>query len=133
MTWGHIFSCVGPFNERAVNNLDRSIHRSLWVSVAQSSFIEGSNTTKNMALELCAEVLLALLTNIRLGWRRLTATNALAYWTWKWNSFWVKSFVEMATEFIISLKRILLLSIWGQSHKTFLSVIYEFCCKGLLD
>ncbi len=38
--------------------------------------------------------------------------------------------MEMAAEFIISLKRILLLSIWGQSYKTFLSVIYEFWYKA---
>jgi hypothetical protein len=30
-----------------VSNLDRSMHRSLWVLVAHSSFIEGSHTTKN--------------------------------------------------------------------------------------
>ncbi len=28
---GHIFSHVRPFYELAVSNLDRSIHRSLWV------------------------------------------------------------------------------------------------------
>jgi hypothetical protein len=28
---GRIFSCVRPFYERAVGNLDRSMHRSLWV------------------------------------------------------------------------------------------------------
>jgi hypothetical protein len=33
-----------PFYERAVSNLDRSMHRSLWVKVAHRSF-----TTKNTA------------------------------------------------------------------------------------
>ncbi len=45
----HIFSHVRPFCERAVNNLDRSMHRSLWVQVAHSSFIVGSHRAKNMA------------------------------------------------------------------------------------
>ncbi len=27
----HIFSCVRPFYEQAVSNLDRYMHRSLWV------------------------------------------------------------------------------------------------------
>ncbi len=36
-----------------MSNLDRSMHRSLWVSVTHSSFIEGSHTPKNMAYE-CA-------------------------------------------------------------------------------
>ncbi len=27
----HIFSCVRPFYEQAVSDLDRSMHRSLWV------------------------------------------------------------------------------------------------------
>ncbi len=39
-----------PFYERAVSNLDRSVHRSLWVSVAHSSFIEGSHMTKKNGL-----------------------------------------------------------------------------------
>ncbi len=43
------FSCVQPFYERAVSNLDSSLHISLWVQVAHSSFIEGLHTTKNMA------------------------------------------------------------------------------------
>ncbi len=30
-TRGHIFSHVRPFNERAVSNIDRPMHRSLWV------------------------------------------------------------------------------------------------------
>jgi hypothetical protein len=30
VTRGRIFSCVRPFYERAVSNLDRSIHRSQW-------------------------------------------------------------------------------------------------------
>jgi hypothetical protein len=30
-TRGRIFSHVRPFYERAVSNLDRSMHRSLWV------------------------------------------------------------------------------------------------------
>ncbi len=32
-----------------MSDLDRSMHRSLWVWVAHSSFIEGSHTTKNTA------------------------------------------------------------------------------------
>jgi hypothetical protein len=46
---GRIFSCVWPFYERAVSDLDpkRSIHRP--VQVAHRLFIEGSHTTKNMA------------------------------------------------------------------------------------
>jgi hypothetical protein len=47
--WGRIFICVQPFKEQAVSNLDRSMHRSLWVYVAHSSFIEGLHTTKNAA------------------------------------------------------------------------------------
>ncbi len=47
--WGRIFSCVWPFYERAVSNQDRSMHRSLWVQVLQSSFVEGSHMTKNTA------------------------------------------------------------------------------------
>ncbi len=46
---GRIFSCVRPFYERPVSDLDRSLHRSLWVQVTHSSFIEGSHMTKNMA------------------------------------------------------------------------------------
>ncbi len=49
MTLGQIFSRVHPFFERAVSDLDRSMHRSLWDWVAQSSFIEGSHMTKNTA------------------------------------------------------------------------------------
>ncbi len=49
---GRIFSCVRPFNERAVSNPDRSMHRSLWVLVIHSLFIEGSHVTKNMDSEL---------------------------------------------------------------------------------
>ena len=49
---GQIFSHVRPFYERAVSNLDRSMHRSLWVYVAHSLFIEGLHMTKNMASEL---------------------------------------------------------------------------------
>ena len=41
-----------PLYERAVSNLDRSMHRSLWVLVAHSSFIEGSRMTKNTASAL---------------------------------------------------------------------------------
>jgi hypothetical protein len=44
---GHIFSCVRPFYEKAVSDLDRSSYISM--GVAQSSFIEGSHMTKNMA------------------------------------------------------------------------------------
>ncbi len=32
-----------------MSNLDRSMHRSLWVEVAHSSFLEGSHMTKNTA------------------------------------------------------------------------------------
>ncbi len=49
-TRGHIFSHVRPFYEQAVSYLGRSIHRSLWVQVAHSSFIEGLLMTKNTAL-----------------------------------------------------------------------------------
>ncbi len=44
----HIFSCVRSSYEQPVSDLDRSMHRSLWVWVTHSSFIEGSHTTKNM-------------------------------------------------------------------------------------
>jgi hypothetical protein len=44
---GLIFSCLQPFYERAVSDLDRPMHRSLWVYVAHSSFIEDSHMTKN--------------------------------------------------------------------------------------
>ncbi len=46
---GRIFSCGPPSYELAVNNLDRSMHISLWVQVTHSSFIEGLHTTKNTA------------------------------------------------------------------------------------
>jgi len=46
---GRIFSRVQPFYERAASNPDRPMHRSLWVQVAHSSFIEGSHMTKNKA------------------------------------------------------------------------------------
>ncbi len=49
VTWGCIFSHVRPFYERALSNLDRSMHRSLRVLVVHSSFIEWSHTTKNTA------------------------------------------------------------------------------------
>ncbi len=42
-----IFSCVQPFYERAVSDLDRSMRRYLWVYVTHSLFIEGSRATKN--------------------------------------------------------------------------------------
>ncbi len=48
---GHIFSHVWPFYERVVSNLDRSMHITLLIQVAHSSFIEGSLTTENMASE----------------------------------------------------------------------------------
>ncbi len=32
-----------------MSNLDRSMHKSLWVKVTHNSFIEGSHMTKNMA------------------------------------------------------------------------------------
>ncbi len=44
-----IFGRVRPLYERAVSNQDRSMHRSLWVYVAHSLFIEGSHKTKNTA------------------------------------------------------------------------------------
>ncbi len=44
---GRIFSRVRPFYELVVSNLDMSMHRSLWVQVAHSSFIDGSHMTKN--------------------------------------------------------------------------------------
>jgi hypothetical protein len=47
----HIFSCVGPFYDQVVSDLDRSMHRSQWALVAHSSFIDGSHTAKNMASE----------------------------------------------------------------------------------
>ncbi len=47
--WGRIFSCVRPFYEWVVSNLDRSMHRSVWVLVAHSSIMEGSHMTKNTA------------------------------------------------------------------------------------
>ncbi len=50
--WGCIFSHVRPFYERAVSDLDRSMHRSLCVQAAHSSFIEGWHMAKNMASEL---------------------------------------------------------------------------------
>ncbi len=48
---GRIFSRVRPFYEQAVSDLDRSLHISLWVLVAHSLFIEGSQMTKNTASE----------------------------------------------------------------------------------
>ncbi len=48
-TIGRIFSCVRPFYERAVSDLDRPILISLWVLVTYSSFIEGPHMTKNTA------------------------------------------------------------------------------------
>jgi hypothetical protein len=44
-----IFSHVQPFYERAVSNWNRSMNKSLWASVAHSSFMEGSHMTKNTA------------------------------------------------------------------------------------
>ncbi len=46
---GHIFSCVRPFYEWAVSDQKRSMHRSLWVCVTHSSFIEGSHMIRNTA------------------------------------------------------------------------------------
>ncbi len=43
------FCCVRPFYEQAVSDLDRSMHRSLWIWVAHTSFIGGLHTTKNTA------------------------------------------------------------------------------------
>jgi hypothetical protein len=54
VTRGRDFSHVRPFYEQAVSNLDRSMHKSLWVLDAHSSFIEGSHMTKNMASD-CAK------------------------------------------------------------------------------
>ncbi len=56
----HIFSHVLPSYERVVSNLDRPMHRSLWVLVAHSSFIEGSHTTKNTASDLVMSTSLLL-------------------------------------------------------------------------
>jgi hypothetical protein len=50
---GRIFSRVRPFYEQAVSDLEWSMHRSLWVQVTHSSFIEGSHTTKNTASGGC--------------------------------------------------------------------------------
>jgi hypothetical protein len=58
-TRGRIFSCVRPLYERAVRDIDRSMHISLWVLVAHSSFIEGSQTTKNTASVVLSECLRA--------------------------------------------------------------------------
>ncbi len=44
---GRIFSCVRPFYEWALSNLDRSMHTSLLVWVAHILFIEGSHMNKN--------------------------------------------------------------------------------------
>ena len=51
VTRGQILSHVCPFYEQAVSDLDRPMHRSLWVQVTHSSFIEGSHMTKNTAPE----------------------------------------------------------------------------------
>ncbi len=48
-SWGCIFSHVRPCYEWTVSNLDRCMHRSLWVYVTHILFIEGSHTTKNTA------------------------------------------------------------------------------------
>ncbi len=48
-TRGCIFSCVWPFYEPAVSDLDKSMHRSLWVYVTHSLLVEVLHTTKNMA------------------------------------------------------------------------------------
>jgi hypothetical protein len=48
---GHIFSCVWPFYEWAVSDMDRSMHRSLLVLVAHNLFVEGSHIPKNTASE----------------------------------------------------------------------------------
>ncbi len=53
---GRIFSHVRPLYEWAVSDLDRSMHRSLWVLVAHSSFIEGCHMTKNTASGLYGSV-----------------------------------------------------------------------------
>jgi hypothetical protein len=50
-SWCHIFNHVRPFYEWVVSDLDRSTHRSVWVYVTHSLFIEGSHTTKNTASE----------------------------------------------------------------------------------
>ncbi len=46
---GRIFSRVWPIYEWAVSDLDRPMHRSLWVWVTHSSFTKGSHMTKNTA------------------------------------------------------------------------------------
>ncbi len=52
-----IFSRVRPINEQAVSNLDTSMHRSPWVQVTHSSFIERSHTTKIQPLNMFATFL----------------------------------------------------------------------------
>jgi hypothetical protein len=42
-----------------MNDLDRSMHRSLWVEVTHSLFIEGSHTTKNTASVYVSEKFVA--------------------------------------------------------------------------
>ncbi len=59
------FSRVRPFNEWAVSDLDRSMHRSLWAQVTQSSFIEQSCTTNNTASD----------------WFNSNSSNTFKYWT----------------------------------------------------
>ncbi len=49
---GYIFSRVRPFYERAVSDLDKSMHRYLWAWVTHGSFIEGLHMTKNTATRI---------------------------------------------------------------------------------
>ncbi len=50
-------------NTAPVSDLDRYMHRSLWVYVAHSSFIEGSHITKNTASDLLAEKFWSIFTH----------------------------------------------------------------------
>ncbi len=43
-----IFSCARPFYEQAVSDLNKSMHRSLWIQVTYSSFIEGLHTASSL-------------------------------------------------------------------------------------
>jgi hypothetical protein len=59
------FSCVRPFHEWVVSDLDRSMHRFLWFQVAHSSFIEGSHMTKKYGLWAhCLKLFIASICNM---------------------------------------------------------------------
>jgi hypothetical protein len=55
-----------PFYERTVSDLGRSMNRSLWIYATDSSFIEGSCTTKNTA-SACIFTTHHILRNLRIG------------------------------------------------------------------